>query len=144
MMYMSYLSLFFVINIIVYLSLSMQCIDIVFLLLSILLPLTYDLFIRNRNHKYFKFLLMVNVSSVIYLFVIGPLSNVVVPYGFYHKDTLMFSNSTLILAFDGFLFPLIHHLYQEKTTNGESSILFRILYYVSSELFIIAFWIVFQ
>ena len=126
-------------TLLVYFSRNTNLGFIIFSILIILLPITFDLYLRDNDKKWKQYIFLVNLAFLCYIFF----SQIFTKFqGFYDKSHI-WSFCYIALVFDGFALPFVCHNYKQMISNNSLTFYQRLKYYVWTELFAISSIVVF-
>ena len=126
-------------TLLVYFSRNTNLDFIIFSILIILLPITFDLYLRDTDKKWKKYIFLVNLAFLCYLFFSAIFTKF---QGFYDK-TQIWSFCLLYLGFGGFALPFVCHNHKQMILNKSLTFYQKIKYYICTELFAISTIVVF-
>lgn len=126
-------------TLLVYFSRNTNLDFIIFSILIILLPITFDLYLHNHDKKWKQYIFLVNLAFLCYLFFSAIFTKF---QGFYDK-TQIWSLCLLYLGFGGFALPFVCHNHKQMISNNSLTFYQRLKYYVWTELFAISTIVVF-
>lgn len=112
---------------------------LVFSGLIIILPITFDIYLHDRDNKVSRYLVLVNIAFLFYIFFLLLIKNFT---GDVNRSQT-WATCLLYLALGGFGLPFICYNYQQMISDNSITLFQRFKYYLWTELFAFSMIIVF-